>query len=112
MTDAVTDAVQPRREGEDHPLDRLAATVRAVPGVAELYGGAMGEIGTHLPGRRIAGLRTRGERTEITVAAEFGRDLHNLATAVRTAAAAHTTGEVDVTIGDIVFPQQPHASED
>ncbi|MCA1783270.1 MAG: hypothetical protein LC679_14180 [Intrasporangiaceae bacterium] len=48
MTDAVTDAVQPRREGEDHPLDRLAAT----------------------------------------------------------------TGEVDVTIGDIVFPQQPHASED
>lgn len=104
--------VQPRREGDDHPLDRLAAAVRAVPGVADLYGGAMGEIGTHLPGRLIPGLRTRGDRTEITVSAEFGRDLNDVAAAVRVAAAAHTSGQVDVTIGDVVPPRGLRGGED
>lgn len=108
----MTDAVQPGREGEDHPLDRLAATVLRVPGVADLYGGTMGEIGTHLPGRRIAGLRTRGDRTEITIVAEYGRDLGHLSAAVRAAAAAHTTGQVDVTIGDVVHPDEVRDSED
>lgn len=95
---------QPGREDETHPLDRLAATVRAVPGVADLYGGAAGEIGTHLPGRRIAGLRARGDRIEITVAAEYGRDLTELASAVRRAVATETSGPVDVAIGDVVLP--------
>jgi hypothetical protein len=103
---------QPRREGEDHPLDRLAATVLGVPGVADLYGGSMGEIGTHLPGRRIAGLRQRSDRIEITVVAEFGRELNQLAEAVRAAAAAHTSEQVDVTIGDIAPPRGLQSSED
>jgi hypothetical protein len=102
-------SLQPVADGsrppvEDHPLDRLAAAVRAVPGVADLFGGARGEIGTHLPGRRISGMRIRGDRTEITIAAEFGRDLNALASAVRLAAAPHATGEIDVMIGDIVPP--------
>ena len=103
---------QPGREGEDHPLDRLAATVLGVPGVADLYGGSMGEIGTHLPGRRIAGLRQRDDRIEITVVAEFGRDLNQLAEAVRAAAAAHTAGKVDVTIGDVRPPAGSRSSEE
>lgn len=107
----MTETVEPRRVGEEHPLDRLAADVRAVPGVADLYGGAMGEIGTHLPGRRIAGLRTRGDRTEITVAAHFGRDLGVLAAAVRAAATVHTTGPVDVTIGDVVLPGETRGED-
>lgn len=108
----MTETAQPDRGGEDHPLDRLAATVREVPGVVDLYGGTMGEIGTHLPGRRIAGLRARGERTEITIVAEYGRDLGRLAESVRAAAAAHTTGEVDVTIGDIAAPADPGGTEE
>ena len=41
--------------------DDLAAVVRAVPGVSALHPGALGEIGTYLPGRRVAGIRLRDE---------------------------------------------------
>jgi len=41
------------------PADDLAAAVLAVPGVARLNGGALGEIGTYLPGRRVPGIRWR-----------------------------------------------------
>ena len=95
-------AVEQHAGREEHPLDRLAARVRNVPGVVDLYGGISGEIGTHLPGRRIAGLRTRGDRTEVSVIAEFGQDLADLAERVRSAVAAETAGIVDVSIGDVM----------
>ncbi|MEW1959753.1 hypothetical protein [Kineococcus sp. NPDC059986] len=41
--------------------DDLAVVVRAVPGVSDLHPGALGEIGTYLPGRRVAGIRLRDE---------------------------------------------------
>ncbi|MEW9267150.1 hypothetical protein AB1207_20555 [Kineococcus endophyticus] len=41
--------------------DDLADVVRAVPGVSDLHPGALGEIGTYLPGRRVAGIRLRDE---------------------------------------------------
>ena len=38
-------------------VDRVAAAVRAVPGVHDLHGGAFGEVAAYLPGRRVPGLR-------------------------------------------------------
>ncbi|GAB3464953.1 hypothetical protein AB1207_14550 [Kineococcus endophyticus] len=37
--------------------DALSLAVRAVPGVSHLNAGALEEIGTYLPGRRVAGVR-------------------------------------------------------
>ena len=39
------------------PADVVAAAVRSVPGVAGLHAGMFGEVGTYLPGRRVAGIR-------------------------------------------------------
>ncbi|WP_432513215.1 hypothetical protein [Kineococcus sp. SYSU DK001] len=43
--------------------DALALTVQRVPGVARLNAGALQEIGTYLPGRRVAGVRLPGTLT-------------------------------------------------
>ncbi|MEZ0494563.1 hypothetical protein AB2L28_20180 [Kineococcus sp. TBRC 1896] len=51
--------------------DDLAEVVRAVPGVSALHPGVLGEIGTYLPGRRVAGVRLREEA--LTAAAGTGR---------------------------------------
>lgn len=37
--------------------DALSLAVRGVPGVSHLFAGALEEIGTYLPGRRVAGVR-------------------------------------------------------
>ncbi|MEW1957929.1 hypothetical protein [Kineococcus sp. NPDC059986] len=37
--------------------DALFDAVRSVPGVSHLHAGALEEIGTYLPGRRVAGVR-------------------------------------------------------
>ncbi|WP_432522630.1 hypothetical protein [Kineococcus sp. SYSU DK006] len=41
--------------------DDLAQAALTVPGVARLHGGALGEVGTYLPGRRVAGVRLAGD---------------------------------------------------
>ncbi|NYD21599.1 Asp23/Gls24 family envelope stress response protein [Kineococcus aurantiacus] len=43
--------------GVEELADDVAAAVRAVPGVARLHAGALGELGTYLPGRRVPGVR-------------------------------------------------------
>ncbi|WP_369054246.1 Asp23/Gls24 family envelope stress response protein [Kineococcus terrestris] len=37
--------------------DDLAGAVLAVPGVVRLHAGALGEVATYLPGRRVTGVR-------------------------------------------------------
>jgi len=88
------------------PAELAAAAALAVPGVAALYPGAFGEIGTHLPGRRVAGVRTRsgpdGTSTDVHVVARLGGDLRALAADVHRAVQAAVGGEVHVVVDDLV----------
>ena len=49
------------------PAERLAAAVLAVPGVAALHPGMFGEVGTYLPGRRVAGIRITDNVVDVHV---------------------------------------------
>jgi uncharacterized alkaline shock family protein YloU len=87
------------------PADVIAAAVSAVPGVAGLHGGMFGEAATHLPGRRIPGIRLDGADTEIHVSLLFGHPIRATAEAVRDAVARLVTGPVHVTVEDVVRPR-------
>ena len=47
--------------------DRLAAAVLAVPGVEALHPGMFDEVGTYLPGRRVAGIRITDHAVDVHV---------------------------------------------
>lgn len=86
--------------------DRVAAAVRAVPGVARLDGGPFGTVASHLTGRRrVVGVRlgAAGEPVEIAVVARLGTPLPRLADAVAAAVRA-VLGPVpvEVTFADVV----------
>lgn len=71
--------------------DDLAAAVLTVPGVVRLHAGALGEIGTYLPGRRVAGIRlgsgSDGEGpTEVHVVLQPDVDVRSVAQAVHVVA--------------------------
>jgi len=87
------------------PAELAAAAALAVPGVAGLYPGPFGEIGTHLPGRRVAGVRTRtgpdGTATDVHVVALLGGDLRALAAEVHRAVRAAVGGQVHVVVDDV-----------
>ncbi|WP_432572091.1 hypothetical protein [Kineococcus sp. SYSU DK005] len=89
--------------------DDLAAAAGAVPGVARLHPGALGEIGTYLPGRRVAGVRLRGQvlrgdgtvEVHVVLAAgagvrETAADVHAAAARVLRAAGVHAPVAVHV----------------
>lgn len=84
--------------------DQVAEAVRAVPGVHDLHGGVLGEVGTYLPGRRVAGVRIEDQRCEVHVALEWDADLAATVEAVRTAVRPLVGGAVDVTVEDLVLP--------
>ncbi len=80
----------------------IADAVLAVDGVAGLHGGMFGEAATYLPGRRIAGVRSNEDGTEVHVTLEFGVAVRETADAVRRTVAAMVDGPVHVTVEDIV----------
>ncbi|PID54173.1 MAG: hypothetical protein CSA58_05640 [Micrococcales bacterium] len=85
----------------------MAEAVRAVPGVADLSGGVMGEVGTYLPGRRVAGVRLRENSTDIHVTVEYGRDVRRVAHMIRHIVGQLTgTSTVNVTIADLRAPDE------
>lgn len=87
---------------EDTLADRVAEAVRAVPSVADLHAGTFGEVGTYLPGRRVAGIREQDGRWEIHLTARMGYSLAQLTRDVRESVAAHLGGApVDVVIEDL-----------
>ena len=83
-------------------VDALVDVVLGVPGVSDLHGGAIGEVATYLPGRRVVGIRMRPEATAIHVALRLGAPVRETAAAVRAAVAAIAPGPVDVTVEDVV----------
>ena len=88
--------------------DALAAVVLGVPGVVRLNAGALGEIGTYLPGRRVAGIRlgSTDAPTEVHVVLRPDVPLRTVAQAVHVAAgdlltAAGARPEVRVHVDDL-----------
>lgn len=85
----------------------LTATV-AVPGVAGMHPGTFGEVATHLPGRKVVGVRVRDDVTEVHVVLTWGVDVLATADAVRAAVQPLTGTPVDVCVQDVV-PAAPPA---
>lgn len=81
--------------------DRIATLALATPGVAGLYGGAFGEVGTYLPGRRVAGVRLTAERCEVHVAVLPHTAPREVADGVRRAVHPLVERPVDVHVEDV-----------
>ncbi|SHG11572.1 Asp23/Gls24 family envelope stress response protein [Streptoalloteichus hindustanus] len=98
-------------DGAD-PTEFAEVVARAVtehPAVARLDGGPHGVIATHLPGRRVVGVRAleRGEPVEVGVVLRWGHSLPRVADELRErvrAVAGHVP--VDVTITGVTAPTE------
>ena len=90
----------PREPGAT-TADRVADSVRTVPGVTRLGGGAFPEVATPLPGRRVTGVADRGDHLRVAVTAEPSGSLLDLAERVRAAVARVDDRPVDVVIADL-----------
>ncbi len=93
-------------------VDAVADAVRAVPGVADLHAGVFGEVGTYLPGRRIAGISIGAGGAEIHVALLMGYPVRETAALLRGAVAPLTGGPVHVTVEDVVAEPDPGPDPD
>jgi hypothetical protein len=83
--------------------DVVAELVLGVPGVAGLHPGMFGEVGTYLPGRRVAGIRFGDDTIAVHIAIRDGADARETAAAVRAAVSRSWPGvAVDVTVEDVV----------
>jgi len=83
-------------------VDAVAAAVAGVPSVRLHEGSA---VGTHMPGRRVSGVRLRGTDLEIHVALVHPTTVEQAAAAVRSALTVLPVGRVDVTIDDVILPE-------
>ncbi|WP_018180709.1 hypothetical protein [Jongsikchunia kroppenstedtii] len=105
----------------DAVAERIAAAVAAVPGVAGLHGGQFGEIGTYLPGRRVAGVRLTADRCEVHISVQMhtdpdidgpasaGESVLDMADRIRRTASAIVDLPVDVVIEDLTIQEDPPA---
>lgn len=82
--------------------DRVEAAVLSVPGIVALHGGAFGEVGTYLPGRRVAGIALRDNETEVHVVVAYGAAVLETAKAVQAAVGALVGTPVNVAVEDVV----------
>jgi uncharacterized alkaline shock family protein YloU len=92
------------QEPVEELADRVAAVVRAVPGVVGLHGGVFGEVATYLPGRRVSGIRITAERAEVHLTLAWGEPVRPTAELVRDLVADLTGVPVFVTVEDVVQP--------
>lgn len=91
----------------DALAELVAAVVTANPAVARLDGGVFGTVATHLPGRRLVGVRIgRGdEPVELGVVLHLGRPIPDVLTALRREVSALCGGAaVDITVSDVAVP--------
>lgn len=65
--------------------DRLAAAIRAVPGVADLHSGRFGEVALLYPRHRVTGLRRTSDALEVWLVVDLSapRPLADIAAEVR-----------------------------
>ena len=83
------------------PSEAIASDVLAVPGVHDLHAGVMGEVATYLPGRRVNGIRVKGDSCEVHVVLDYGVSVLEVADHVRKAVERHVAGPVHVTVEDV-----------
>jgi hypothetical protein len=94
--------------------DLVAEAVLAHPSVLRLHGGDFGVTASHLPGRKVVGVRVgeAGERIEVAVVLRLDRPLPDivadLRSRVREVAGAV---KVDITVSDVVTEQEPEGQE-
>jgi hypothetical protein len=89
---------------------RVAAAVLAHPGVVALHGGPFNTVATHLPGRRLIGVRlgVGTEPVELAVVLGMDRPLLEVVAALRTTVSRMCAGAaVDITVADVAVPGQP-----
>jgi hypothetical protein len=87
--------------------ERVAAAVRAHPSVAGLHGGTFGDLATHLPGRRLVGVRlgAAGDPVELGVVLRLDRPIPGVVRSLRRLVSGLCAGApVDITVGDVVVP--------
>ncbi|MFC3689820.1 hypothetical protein [Aquipuribacter hungaricus] len=94
-------STSPAAGGLAQQADLVRTTALAVPGVADLHGGALGEVAVYLPGRRVTGVRLRDDRTEVHLVVTMGAPVRPTAEAVRDAVALVRPGRVDVVVEDV-----------
>lgn len=70
------------------PADAVAAAVVACPNVARLSGGALGEVATYLPGRRVLGVRVDDDAVQVHIVGRYGPTVDEIAAEVRAAVRA------------------------
>ena len=90
-----------RVEPEPVTADLVAAAVLAVPGVVRLHPGRFGEVGTYLPGRRVAGIRLTDAVAEVHVVLEVGEPVQAVAQQVHAVVAAVVDVPVRVVVDDL-----------
>lgn len=81
--------------------DRVVQAVLAVPGVVAMHGGKLGEIGTHLPGRRVLGVRLDAAKPEVHIVIALGRPVLAIIDDVRAAAETVLQDAVLVIVQDV-----------
>lgn len=81
--------------------DAIASAALGVPGVSALHGGSFGEVGTYLPGRRVKGVRTGPDLTEVHVVVNMGAPVLETAALIRAVVAPIVTTPVDVYVEDL-----------
>ncbi|GAC1328629.1 MAG: hypothetical protein NVSMB13_15840 [Mycobacteriales bacterium] len=90
--------------------DAVAQAVRSCSTVADLSSGAVGEVATYLPGRRVAGVRIGDDGIDVHVIGRFGPTMEAIGDEVRAAVGAVSHGRpVSVYIDDLADPTGPAA---
>jgi len=80
--------------------------------VLDLHGGALGEVGVYLPGRRVRGVRLREDGTEVHVVLDLSADLNGTARLLQHAVSEVRPGPVDVTIADVREPDDENRPDE
>lgn len=89
-------------------VDAVAAAVQGCRGVSGLYGGRFGEIGSYLPGRRVAGVQVSSHALTVQVRSRWDVPVADLSAQIR-AALVGVVGDrrISIVIADIDDPPAP-----
>lgn len=83
-------------------VDAVARAVRACTGVAELYSGRFGEIGSYLPGRRVGGVQVDDTSVTVHIRARWGYSTRDLLAQTSAVTVALRNGRrLDLVVDDI-----------
>ena len=102
MTDATSSpTVEPALvDGVD--VDAVARAVRACAGVADLYSGRFGEIGSYLPGRRVGGVQVDDTSVTVHIRARWGYGVRDLFTQINATTVSLRNGcRLNLVVDDI-----------